>query len=163
MPGDREDYNTYSWYHTCFSWSARSQHSELYLNGNKVSEKRTPANRRLAPDGTLVLGQDQDTIGGGFDMGQAFGGEIYGLQVFKTKLGIAEVEEMYKAGMCSLFRFSTASEDVVLDWEDFLNAKRYGNVREISAGCIKCKWEILSYFVGQEITPDLISFIKTLF
>ena len=152
-----EDHTTFTWYHTCFSWNAGSQHEELYLNGDKVSERISAANNKLPTGGTLILGQEQDTLGGGFDINQAFGGEIYGLQVFKRRLSAAEVGDMHKAGICS---YPTPTEGVVIDWEDFLDAQRFGKVEEITAGC--SKWEILRNFVGQEITPDLISYFETL-
>jgi len=159
MPTDyyTKPLTTFTWYHTCFSWNAGSQYEELYLNGDKVSERISAANSKLPTGGTLVLGQEQDTPGGGFALNQAFGGEIYGLQVFKRKLSGAEVEDMYKAGICN---YPTPSEGVVIDWEDFLDAQRYGKVEEISAGC--SKWEILRNFVGQEITPELISYFEAL-
>ena len=155
MQGPSDNYATFTWHHTCFSWSYASQLEELYLNGEKIAEELTPDNIKLPTGGTLVLGQEQDSPGGGFDINQAFGGEIYRLEIFKRKLSAGEVLDMYQAGMCD---YPASSEDVVVNWEDFLDAKRSGEVKVVSAGC--SRWDILKSFVGQEITSSMIAFLE---
>ena len=44
-----------------------------------------PAGSSIQGGGTLVLGQEQDSVGGDFDLGQAFSGKIYELNVFKVR------------------------------------------------------------------------------
>ena len=155
MPGSVENFATFTWHQTCFTWSAASEYEELYLNGQKITQELTPAGSKVPTNGTLVLEQEQDSPGGRFVINEAFGGEIYRLQILKRKLSAKEVEDIYNAGFCA---YPSPSEDVVLDWEDFLDAKRYGQVEEISAGC--SKWDVLANFVGQQISPDLISYLK---
>ena len=158
MPGPDQDFTTLLWHHTCFTWSSGRQVKELYLNGKKITEETTDENSKVPINGILVLGQDQDSLGGGFHISQSFGGEIYRLEILKTKLSADKVAEMYEAGMCE---YPTRSVDVVLDWEDFLNAERSGEVKEIPAGC--SKWDVLESFVGQEITPNMIEFLDKYF
>ena len=163
MPEPNKDFTTSIWHHTCFTWSrwiTSNQLKELYLNGNKIAEKEVPTQSKVPINGTLVLGQDY--LGGGFDVRQSFAGEIYQLEIFKTKLSADEVTEMYQAGMCD---YPAPSADVLLDWEYFLNAERSGEVKEISAGCPldKSDWSLLENFVGQEITPNLIAFLNKYF
>jgi hypothetical protein len=155
MRGASSDFATFTWLHTCFTWSSVTEYEELYLNGQRLSSELTPTGSKFPTNGTLVLGQEQDTPGGGFALEQAFGGEIYRLQILKRKLSAEEVGDMYEGGVCD---YPPPSEDVVLDWEDFLDAKRFGKVEEISAGC--SKWDILGNFMGQEISADLIAYLK---
>jgi hypothetical protein len=156
LPGSNtENFPTFVWQHICFTWSAASQLKVLYINGQKVAEEITATGRKITSGGVLILGQDQDTVGGGFQISQTFGGEIYRLQISKKKISAEEVVGMYKAGICD---YPADSQDIVMDWEDFLDAKRYGKVDEVSAGC--SKWDILKDFEGQEISPALISYLK---
>lgn len=125
------------------------------MNGVKIAEELTPDNSKVPTGGTLVLGQEQDSPGGNFDINQSFGGEIYRLKILKRKISAGEVADMYHAGMCD---YPAPSTDVVLDWADFLEAERSGEVKEVSAGC--SRWDVLENFVGQEITDSVIAFLK---
>ena len=165
MPEPDKDFTTSIWHHICFTWSrwiTSNKLKELYLNGRKIAEKAVSAQTKVPINGVLVLGQEQDSLGGGFDISQSFAGEIYRLEILKKKLSADEVAEMYQAGMCD---YPAPSADVLLDWEDFLDAERSGEVKEISAGCPvnKSNWSLLESFVGQEITPNLIAFLNKYF
>ena len=82
----------------------------------------------------MILGQDQDHPGGGFELGQAFGGELFRLNVFSKKLRVEDVSAMYYDGRCSRLP-STLVHDVVISWEDFLAGIKSGDVKEVSAEC----------------------------
>merc|ERR1712176_258482 len=84
--------------------------------------------------GTLIVGQDQDTVGGGFDVNQAFGGDLYQLNVFSRKLRVEDIAAIYYDGRCNRLA-SSLLHDVVVSWEDFLGATRSGAVQEVSAEC----------------------------
>ena len=121
------------WYHFCVGWSASSDRMDFYVNGVLVQTKATNLSS-IGAGGTLVIGQDQDSLGGGFDKNQAFGGELYQLNVFSRKLRVEEIAAMYFNGRCSSLP-STLVHDVVVSWEDILGATRFGAVQEVSAEC----------------------------
>ena len=119
----------------------------FYKNGVQISDQIADHAAHLNPGGTLIIGQDQDSLGGGFDRNEAFPGELYGLQILDRALTPGEVKTIYDAGMCAS---STPLPDSVLDRSDFLAAERHGAVYEVPAGC--SKWDLLGQFIGQEIT-----------
>jgi len=126
------------WYHYCFTWSGATKLMDIYLNGVLVkSQQSSASNIHSAPGNVLILGQDQDTMGGSFDVKQSFGGDIHQLNVFSRKLRLEEVAAMYFNGRCSPVP-SSLVYDVALSWETFLGAERYGDVKEVPAECKKC-------------------------
>ena len=122
------------WYHFCVVWSSASSLMEFHVNGVLVKSHVTTTSRLSNSGGTLVVGQDQDSLGGGFALNQAFGGEIYQLNVFSRALRIEEIAAMYYDGRCSRLA-SSLVHDVVVGWEEFLGATRSGAVQEVSAEC----------------------------
>jgi len=125
------------WYHYCFTWSKGSQLMDIYLNGVRVtSQKNTASNIQLGVSGTLILGQDQDTMAGGFEINQSFGGDIHQLNVFSRKLRLEEAASMYFNGRCSPLP-SSLVYDVAVSWDTFLRAQRYGAIQEVRAECRK--------------------------
>jgi len=120
------------WYHYCLTWSLSTKVMDFYLNGVLVQSRSSGST--IAPGGIIVLGQDQDTYGGGFDVKQAFGGDMHLLNVFSRKLFPQEVAAMYSDGRCSRLP-STLMHDVVVSWEEFLGAQRYGAVQVVPTEC----------------------------
>ena len=86
------------WYHYCMCWDYTSSTADIYHNGRKTGSISTPSGRRLTSNGNLVLGQDQDSVGGTFDLNQVFGGELQKLNMFSKKLSSSEVNEMLGQG-----------------------------------------------------------------
>ena len=123
------------WYHYCVCWDYTSRTADIYHNGRKTGSISTPSGRKLTSNGNLVLGQDQDSVGGGFDSGQAFGGELQKLNMFSKKLSSSEVNEMYSAGRCSDTVEKTHGDYRQLKWEDILQQTRTGNVNVVD-GCV---------------------------
>ena len=89
------------WYHFCMCWSLSSRTATIYHNGIQTGSFTTPSGRRLGLNGYFVLGQEQDSNGGGFDSSQLFGGDLHKMNVFSKKLDSSEVSEMYSSGRCS--------------------------------------------------------------
>ena len=152
----------YKWLHYCFTWNNPGQFVKLYINGAlKASWLTTVPDRELGVNGTLVLGQEQDAQGGGFELRNTFAGEIYQLNVFKRALTDEEIEIMFRNGRCSFLEHSLLG-DVVLSWENILQGYRNGKVSVAPTGCKKWNWnwDILQDFIGQEITENLIEHLK---
>jgi len=122
------------WYHYCLCWSLSSRTATVHHNGRQTGSFITASGRRLTADGYLVLGQEQDSYGGGFDSSQLFGGELHKTNIFSKKLSSSEVSELYSAGRCS--DVERKYDDVrQLKWEQILQQPRTGNVRAEMGTC----------------------------
>jgi len=120
------------WYHHCFSW--KSGEANFYINGMKIKYSGTAPAGKIILGGKLILGQEQDSLGGYFDVTQAFRGEMLNLNVFKKKLSLEEVTGMFVGGRCADLALSLSYE-VVLSWDDIMNSDLQGEVKEVDAGC----------------------------
>jgi len=120
------------WYHVCVTWGGTIS-TEYYINGVLLSSKPSKGSSVHA-DGILIIGQDQDSFGGKFDISQAFGGELYQLNVFSRRLSLKDVVAMYHGGKCSK-PSSFLLQDIVISWNDILDAPRSGAVNVTSVGC----------------------------
>jgi hypothetical protein len=121
------------WYHVCLTWSASTRRMDYYVNGVHVETKSNGASS-IGSGGILIVGQEQDSLGGGFDITQAFGGDLYQMNVFSRKLLVEDVAAMYYDGKCSKLP-SSLVHDIVISWKDILGAPRSGAVHETSAEC----------------------------
>lgn len=64
----------------------------ILVDGERVwSAQETAFGTALTPGGTLVFGQDQDAVGGGFDGNQAWQGGIGDIRIFDTPLSDAQI------------------------------------------------------------------------
>ena len=68
--------------------------------------------------GTLVLGQDQDSVGGGFDSTQSFQGMLSNVNIWDHVLPQTQIKEMAKS--CLLDEWNAGN---VHKWRDFLQKK----------------------------------------
>uniref|UniRef100_A0A3B3VLF0 Si:dkey-14o18.2 n=1 Tax=Poecilia latipinna TaxID=48699 RepID=A0A3B3VLF0_9TELE len=69
------------WHHVCVTWSTRDGVWEAYQDGvKKGSGQNLSAWNPIKPGGIFMLGQEQDTMGGRFDITQSFLGELSDLQ-----------------------------------------------------------------------------------
>lgn len=65
------------WHHICITWTTRDGLWEAYQDGQKLGSGENLAPwHPIKPDGVLILGQEQDMVGGRFDATQAFVGEL---------------------------------------------------------------------------------------
>ncbi|XP_019338483.1 neuronal pentraxin-1 isoform X2 [Alligator mississippiensis] len=91
--------NDGKWHHIGIAWTTRDGVWEAYQDGTQVGNGENLAPYHpIKPQGVLVLGQEQDTLGGGFDATQAFVGELAHFGVWDRKLSPGEV---YNLATCS--------------------------------------------------------------
>ncbi|XP_050785926.1 mucosal pentraxin-like [Gopherus flavomarginatus] len=64
------------WVHVCASWESATGIAELWVNGSPLPRKGLKKGYSVSNQGVIVLGQEQDSFGGGFDAKQSFTGEI---------------------------------------------------------------------------------------
>jgi C-type mannose receptor len=69
----------------------------LYVNGVSAFSTTLDAGALLTSGGSLVIAQEQDTVGGGFDPAQAFGGNISIVRLYNRILSAAEVKSNFES------------------------------------------------------------------
>ncbi|KAI3365580.1 hypothetical protein L3Q82_010658 [Scortum barcoo] len=83
------------WHHICISWTTRDGQWEAYQDGEKLgSGDNLAAWHPIKPGGVIILGQEQDVVGGRFDAGQAFVGELSQVNIWDRVLKPADVQSM---------------------------------------------------------------------
>ncbi|XP_038676425.1 neuronal pentraxin-2b isoform X1 [Scyliorhinus canicula] len=69
--------NDGKWHHICITWTTRDGMWEAYQDGQLLGRGENLAPwHPIKAGGDLILGQEQDTVGGRFDATQAFVGEL---------------------------------------------------------------------------------------
>uniref|UniRef100_A0A3B4A7I0 Pentraxin (PTX) domain-containing protein n=1 Tax=Periophthalmus magnuspinnatus TaxID=409849 RepID=A0A3B4A7I0_9GOBI len=100
-----------SWQHICVSWSQRGGTWQAFQGGRLRGEGHSlAAGHHIRPGGLLVLGQEQDTVGGGFDSTQALVGEMSQVGVWDRVLSANQV--------ASLSRCSKITQGGVAVWTE---------------------------------------------
>nr|DBA18165.1 TPA: hypothetical protein GDO54_016447 [Pyxicephalus adspersus] len=69
------DTEVLDWQHTCVSWDSSTGVIQLWINGKLYPRRVSKKGATIGPKTSIVLGQDQDSFGGGFDINQSFSGE----------------------------------------------------------------------------------------
>ncbi|OCT61798.1 pentraxin-4 [Xenopus laevis] len=81
-----------NWHHTCFIWSAIQGKYWFYVDRRLASTgSRFQKGYEIPPGGSLILGQEQDILGGGFDSAEAFVGNLAGFAMWNRALSPGEV------------------------------------------------------------------------
>ena len=88
--------NDGQWHHVVATWSNDTGTLRLYVDGTeRTSQPDVRPGVALTGNGTLVLGQEQDSVGGGFDSSQAFAGQLDEVALYPAVLSPARVAQHY--------------------------------------------------------------------
>ncbi|KAJ3601477.1 hypothetical protein NHX12_032445 [Muraenolepis orangiensis] len=88
-----------SWQHMCVSWSQKGGAWQAYQGGRLRGEGHGLApGHHLRAGGQLVLGQEQDSPGGGFDSTQALVGELAQVGLWDRVLTPSQVAGLARCG-----------------------------------------------------------------
>ncbi|XP_040212725.1 neuronal pentraxin-2 [Rana temporaria] len=99
------------WHHICITWTTRDGMWEAYLDGVKLGSGENLAPwHPIKPNGILILGQEQDTVGGRFDATQAFVGELSQFNIWDRVL---KTEDIVNIANCS-----TNMPGNIIPWAD---------------------------------------------
>ncbi|XP_001369849.1 serum amyloid P-component [Monodelphis domestica] len=82
--------------HVCASWESASGIAELWINGKPLVRKGLKKGYSLGAEPKIVLGQDQDSFGGSFDMQQSFVGEIGDIGMWDFVLSPHQINSLYR-------------------------------------------------------------------
>ncbi|MDF7800708.1 FG-GAP-like repeat-containing protein [Pontiellaceae bacterium B1224] len=111
--------NNDRWNHIAWTWDSITGTSLLYKNGELTHSNgnwRTAYN--ITQGGSLVVGQEQDNVGGGFNGSEAFLGELDELRLWNTVRSPAEIQSSMRAslagsesGLVAYWNFESGTAD----------------------------------------------------
>ncbi|XP_070546060.1 neuronal pentraxin-2-like [Ptychodera flava] len=106
-----------SWKFWCFTCNLNSHSTEylLYINGIRINIRedvtsgKEPSN--IEGGGLLILGQDQDKVGGKFDLPQAFQGDMTEFNLWDRFISQQEIQ-LLMMSTCGI-----GDRDVIVSWQ----------------------------------------------
>ena len=91
-----------SWQHVAVTWESSTGAAALYLNGVlEASTTEFRAGSSISGGGAMVLGQDQDVVGGGFSTIQSVEGRLDEVILYDRALSADEIGDIYSSSTCS--------------------------------------------------------------
>ncbi|CAG5897538.1 unnamed protein product [Menidia menidia] len=100
-----------SWQHLCVSWTQKGGAWQAYQGGKLRGEGQgLAAGHHIRPGGVLILGQEQDSLGGGFDSSQALVGELSQVGLWDRVLSPGQV--------ATLARCNRVTQGSVAPWSE---------------------------------------------
>ncbi|XP_067134813.1 sushi, von Willebrand factor type A, EGF and pentraxin domain-containing protein 1-like [Centruroides vittatus] len=103
--------NDGNWNHVIFTWSSNDGSWNLYKNGNLVaSGENLQTNQQIPGGGSLIIGQEQDCVGGEFSPTETFVGNITRVNLWNKVLSSDDIKNL-----CNLKDVSGS----VSAWPDF--------------------------------------------
>ena len=90
--------NDGNWHHIAVTWQGSDGKTELHKDGKLVFTGTLASGTSITSGGSLVLGQEQDSVGGGFDSNQAFLGNLDEVSIYNQALTSYQIRELYAQG-----------------------------------------------------------------
>ncbi|XP_034046285.1 uncharacterized protein LOC117527890 [Thalassophryne amazonica] len=116
------------WHHLCILWSSIQGRFWHYTDQRLTSTGSNFQKGQEVPGGgSVVLGQEQDTVGGGFDPAEGFKGQIAGFRVWNRVLSPLEVKGVAQG--------RGVPRGVVLSMEDIKEV--HGEVQQVACECLE--------------------------
>ena len=111
------------WHHICGTWDNTVGSWAFYKDGQILQRgEDLKIGEKLLSGGVIVLGQDQDYDGGGFDNKQSFAGEMANVNIWSRVLTRKEILKMSRS--CAVGRGD------VMRWAD-VRGHSHGDVKEL--------------------------------
>ena len=121
--------NDGKWHHICASWDNSDGSWQFYKNGTLAeSGAGLREGYTIMGGGLLVIGQEQDALGGGFDATQSFQGHLTGVNVWSSVLPSETIKEMSKSCL--------RGKGKVYKWSDFRYTVRGSPEVVIPSPCV---------------------------
>ncbi len=111
-----------AWHHVAVTWQEGDGSFTIYVDGLRVFEGNLGQGQPLGSQGTMVLGDEQDCVGGCYDPNQAFIGVMDELRVWEVVRSQEEIQaNMFQQltgdepGLVGYWRFDEGEGDVAGD------------------------------------------------
>ncbi|XP_033837652.1 serum amyloid P-component-like [Periophthalmus magnuspinnatus] len=85
------DYKPNTWHSVCTTWDAGSGLVQLWFNGQPLT-RRFVNQSNMTGEPIIILGQEQDSHGGGFDINQSFIGMMTDVHMWDYVLSTCEIQ-----------------------------------------------------------------------
>ncbi|XP_063062044.1 serum amyloid P-component-like [Engraulis encrasicolus] len=79
------------WNSVCATWDSKTGLAQLWVNGKPSARKGVNRGRTISEEASIVLGQDQDSFGGGFNKGDSFEGMLTDVHMWDSVLSYSEL------------------------------------------------------------------------
>lgn len=102
------------WHHFCVTWQQENGTWAIYADGKRRASASglcaagPSAPQAIYGQGTFIIGQDQDSLGGTFKEKESFSGNITDLHIWQKVLSAEQIE---KVRSCSV-----VEQDLVFEW-----------------------------------------------
>ena len=89
-----------TWHHFAMIRNALLGHADFFIDGEGYTKRcgNLVYNMLVVDAGGLIIGQEQDQVGGGFDSGQVFRGALDDLRIYDGALSATEVQALMREG-----------------------------------------------------------------
>lgn len=116
------------WHHLCVVWSS-IQGRFWYYSDRRLTSSGSNFRKgwEIPGGGSVVLGQEQDTVGGGFDPTEGFAGQVAGFRMWNRVLSPSEVVGVAEG--------RGVPRGVVLGMEDIEEVR--GEVQQVACECLE--------------------------
>ncbi|KAM3598290.1 uncharacterized protein V6R79_016187 [Siganus canaliculatus] len=116
------------WHHLCVVWSSIQGRFWHYSNRRLASSgSNFRKGWEIPGGGSVVMGQEQDSVGGGFDAAEGFAGQVAGFRMWNRVLSQPEVEGLAEG--------RGVPRGVVLGMEDIKGV--HGEVQQVACECLE--------------------------
>ncbi|XP_033497521.1 mucosal pentraxin-like [Epinephelus lanceolatus] len=88
-----QDYKLNMWHSICSTWDSASGLVQLWLDGKPSMRKFVSSGTNIRGSTIIILGQEQDSHGGGFDLKQSFVGMISDVNMWDYVLSSCEIQK----------------------------------------------------------------------
>ncbi|XP_035751738.1 serum amyloid P-component [Egretta garzetta] len=85
------------WEHVCASWESATGIAEFWLNGKPWPRKGLQRGYTVGVEAAILLGQEQDAFGGGFDVYNSFSGELAEVYLWDVGLSPDKMRAAYQS------------------------------------------------------------------
>ncbi|XP_068564631.1 C-reactive protein-like [Cebidichthys violaceus] len=92
------DYKSNMWHSICTTWDSESGLVQLWFDGQPSMKKFISSGSNISGSTIIILGQEQDSSGGGFDIKQSFTGMMSDVHMWDYSLSPCEIEK-YMEGL----------------------------------------------------------------
>lgn len=96
------------WNHICITWESKTGLVGLWVNGIPSVRKGLAKSYTIKSGGVVLLGQEQDSVEGGFNAAESFVGEINDVNLWDYILSSKEIHAVYYGAQ--------AAHGNVIDW-----------------------------------------------
>ncbi|KXK09699.1 MAG: LamG domain-containing protein [Candidatus Dojkabacteria bacterium] len=107
--------NDGEWHHVAVTWKSSTGTVTVYKDGYFASRKTLAQGGKFGSFGSLVIGEEQDEIGGAFNPEQTYEGYLDEIAVFNRVLNAIEINDSFRRGAYGLKLQIRACEESVCE------------------------------------------------